>query len=915
MSSNTPENEYQNKTIIEREDKAFVESEIKRRETTDDVIDDNEITIRDLKDMTIIEFDGTAVEQKRETVVGSEISSFRNYPILEQFPAIGGEADIYLIKQEDKDVILKLYRYGMDPKAEVLKKAKELSCKFPEHIIEIYEYGYDDKTKKWYEIQEHAKCGSLGDYINAGFRKKELKTITEEIVEGLKVLNDNNLLHLDLKPSNILVRSEEPLDLIFTDFGIASILDPELSRKMTKIKGTPLYWSPESFTGVVGKEADYWSLGMIILEMLAGKHPFNGLDTKVIMYTLSTKGVGIPNDIPEEYQLLLKGLLTREPDKRWSYAEVRRWLNGEKDIRVYFSEVENKKGEYEKPYKFHDKEYFSLKKLVAAFVESEDSWNDAIAHINRGYITKWLENNEEYDGSVRIEKIREDLAGDNDLILLRIIYTFNRELPFVFQGKLITIQNLHLYAGKVLRKEHSKLFNGGKAVVDALVNGALLEYYRKYLRLTSKEMDDLYNLLVALNKTMPSEKEYTDKLTKIFKVLDFMLSIDKYILPCDITEIPYEKLDFIIENLDLFMTKEEYDELINLYIIPEELRSALIKGYSSQYIEKVKKLLLLHKNDLVLTKEEFEILKNEYFIPFLSSDSNYLKGKTITDYEFLIRMVRANQKNNSLFTENEYEDLMTNYMLPEELKKDLRSDEQLKYEKAVEFIKSYQKDNYLLSKHEYEELISKYLIPEELKKQLCSVNTRTYEGALKYLRKFQNNNLLITSEEFNNLTTNYIIPEELKNRLTGEKTILYETGAEWLRSLVKKNILIRKEKYEQLLNNYSLPEQVKKNMVSNEYEEYENVCNFLNELETGNLLLKNEDYEDLTHNYILPSEFQKDLLSGWKTLYIDALKLLKKLKEIDHLITIEEYKKLKKKYIIPKDIKNGLLSGGCQVFS
>ncbi len=411
---------YQNedKTIMESQDKTILEREDIR-------IAENDRTVRETEDKTVAESDVPVVEQGKETATDSEICSFRDYPILQQFPATGGEADIYLIKQEKNDAILKLYRLGIDPKEEVLKRAKELSDQFPEHIVGIYEHGYDDKTKRWYEIQEHAKYGSLRDYINAGYEKNVLKTITEEIVEGLKVLNDNNLLHLDLKPSNILIRTTNPLDLIFTDFGIASIIAPEQSKKeMSKLKGTVLYWAPESLAGIVGKPMDYWSLGMIILEMLAGKHPFSGLDTRVIMYTLSTKGVHVPDDLPDDYKLLLKGLLTRDPEKRWGYPEIRRWLNGERDIPFYYIYEERKAGQYEKPHPFNEKKYYSLEELVSAFVENEKTWKEAIEHINRGYITKWLENNEDYDNSVKIEMIREDSGRDNDLILLKIIYTF-----------------------------------------------------------------------------------------------------------------------------------------------------------------------------------------------------------------------------------------------------------------------------------------------------------------------------------------------------------------------------------------------------------------------------------------------------------------------------------------------------------
>ncbi len=228
--------------------------------------DDKDKTIAE-SGRTVAESDKTIAEKKSGSSLEFKISSFRDYPVLRQYPASGGEADIYLLEKESDKRILKLYRYGMNPKKDILRQVKELSDTFPEHIVRIYEYGYDDRTGRWYEIQEYAEYGSLRDFVKTRPDESQLRRIIDETVEGLKVLHYSNILHLDIKPSNILVRETSPLDLIFTDFGIASVLDPELSKKLTNVKGTPLYWSPEAFTGVVGREADYWSLGMIVLEL------------------------------------------------------------------------------------------------------------------------------------------------------------------------------------------------------------------------------------------------------------------------------------------------------------------------------------------------------------------------------------------------------------------------------------------------------------------------------------------------------------------------------------------------------------------------------------------------------------------------------------------------------------------------
>lgn len=572
-------------------------------------------TIMENRDKTLIEPDATIREKALEQAGQPHLSSFRDCDLLSEFPAVGGEADIYLAARNGEKRILKLYRYGMNPKEEVLKRTKELSRQFPGNIVSIYEYGYDEKSKRWYEIQEYARYGTLKDISVRKLDNGILSTVVKEISDGLKVLHDNDILHLDLKPSNILVRSLNPLDLIFTDFGIASILDPELSRKMTSIKGTPLYWSPEAFTGVVGKEADYWSLGMIILEFLLGSHPFSGLDTKVIMYTLSTKGVSIPEEIDDSYKRLLMGLLTREPQWRWGFPELSRWLKGDSNIPVcYTSQTQNEK-RYHKPYTFRNREYGSAKELLLAFIEDEENWKDAREHILRGYITKWLESNEDYETGVRIERLKESSDEDPDLAVVRVIYSFNTEAPFVLYGKLITVNNLHFFAERESRGEGTE---SEGAVLDSLLDGRLLVYYEEYLKVTSKSIDSLHAVIGEIKKASSTRPEF-DQLKSACNILDIIINPGAYLFPSKVKKDPYENILFVAENIDLIFNNEEYRELTEGYIVPQEL----ILDSLQDIAEWQRKSRLLHDltdKRLLMGKEEYGAVQREYIVPSFLND-------------------------------------------------------------------------------------------------------------------------------------------------------------------------------------------------------------------------------------------------------------------------------------------------------
>ncbi|MDW7973517.1 MAG: protein kinase, partial [Thermodesulfovibrio sp.] len=204
--------------------------------------------------------------------IGKEVGrEFKGYEVVEELDLKGAEADYYLLRKEDNLYFLKLYRKGYKPKD--VEKIVELSRKFPEHIVKIEEYG--EYEGRLYEIQEYVKYSNLKDFVRKyGIEGERFREVVKEMVECLSVLHRNGVIHRDIKPQNILVREKEPLDLILTDFGISSIMEEDVSKVLTGLKGTFLYSAPEVFSGYFGKESDYWSLGIVLLEVIYGKHPY-----------------------------------------------------------------------------------------------------------------------------------------------------------------------------------------------------------------------------------------------------------------------------------------------------------------------------------------------------------------------------------------------------------------------------------------------------------------------------------------------------------------------------------------------------------------------------------------------------------------------------------------------------------------
>ena len=95
---------------------------------------------------------------------------------------------------------------------------------------------------------------------------------------------------------------------------------------------TTRYTAPEVIIGASAASSDWWSLGVIILEMVTNGECFEGVHEKAFLLHLVTRGIRVPGNLPQEWRELLMGLLARDPSRRWRWAEVERWLNGERGI-------------------------------------------------------------------------------------------------------------------------------------------------------------------------------------------------------------------------------------------------------------------------------------------------------------------------------------------------------------------------------------------------------------------------------------------------------------------------------------------------------------------------------------------------------------------------------------------------------
>lgn len=195
----------------------------------------------------------------------------------------GGMGVVYLAKREDVggEVAIKILANALLSPARrdrFTMEERTLAALKHEYIAQLYDAGILEGGTPWFameyvdgvEITKHCRDVSI----------EECLKLFRMVCEAVRYAHSQNVIHRDLKPSNILVRSvQQGSAPKLLDFGIAKQLDVVSSsvESFTVQLMTPRYAAPEQFQGLNTPQTDVYSLGVILYQLIAGRHPFEGM--------------------------------------------------------------------------------------------------------------------------------------------------------------------------------------------------------------------------------------------------------------------------------------------------------------------------------------------------------------------------------------------------------------------------------------------------------------------------------------------------------------------------------------------------------------------------------------------------------------------------------------------------------------
>ena len=239
----------------------------------------------------------------------------------------GTQGAVYLAfdPQLERQVAIKTLRPGSAHTESLLREARIVSKLQHANIVPLYDAG--DQQGEPYLVCAYVEGGTLQQMLKDGaLSPVKSAEITCSILDALEYSHQQGVMHLDIKPGNIMIGQRgQPM---LMDFGIAKLMKEE-SEDSQEVIGSPQYMAPECISnGKVDASSDLYSVGMVLYEMVTGIPAFTGDNAFNVMNRVVHEPVVAPSvhnpALDEKLEAIILKSIGKRKEERYPNAATMR---------------------------------------------------------------------------------------------------------------------------------------------------------------------------------------------------------------------------------------------------------------------------------------------------------------------------------------------------------------------------------------------------------------------------------------------------------------------------------------------------------------------------------------------------------------------------------------------------------------
>ena len=239
----------------------------------------------------------------------------------------GGSGSVWLALDERNGLDVALKIIPREGKAAARAEREALAARRLRHdrCVRAYDVGHD--ASHVYIAYEYVPGRTVREALRAGaLSDSDAVEVAAQVLDALAHAHRAGIVHRDVKPSNILLEDSEEIAVRLLDFGLAQFDGADTLTAVGDVPGTLAYIAPERLAGGdATPESDVWSVGVLLWESLAERHPFWGLPLQEVAHAIQAGAPPLATErrhLPRRLIAAVDGALAADPEARPRASEL-----------------------------------------------------------------------------------------------------------------------------------------------------------------------------------------------------------------------------------------------------------------------------------------------------------------------------------------------------------------------------------------------------------------------------------------------------------------------------------------------------------------------------------------------------------------------------------------------------------------